>query len=126
MPITTLTAGLMGLLLLILSARVIQARGQVSKQSASEEILQRRIRGQGNLIEYAPTVLILLGLLEFQNVYGPFLWAAAGLFVAGRLLHGYAFGFTDYSAIGRTGGAALTLISLGLLSFAAMTTFLAG
>lgn len=120
MPITTLTAGILGLLLVVLSMRVIQARGETSKREDGPELLQRRIRGQGNLIEYAPMALILLGLLEYQGAYPWFLWTMAALFVAGRLLHGYAFGFTAYNAIGRTGGAGLTLVSLGLLSLAAL------
>lgn len=120
MTITTLTAGVIGLLLIVLSWRVVQARREASKLEDGPELLQRRIRGQGNLIEYAPTTLILLGLLEYQGTNNWFLWAMAALFLAGRLLHGYAFGFTSFSAIGRTGGTALTLLALGLLSLAAL------
>lgn len=120
MPVTTLTAGIVGLMILVLSWRVIQARGQVSKRDDGEEMLQRRIRGQGNLIEYAPTVLILLGLLEYQQAPAWFLWAVAALFVLGRLFHGYAFSFSTYSPVGRTGGTGMTLTALGLLSIGAL------
>lgn len=120
MHITTLFAGLIGLLLLVLSWRVIQARGAESKSDDGAEKLKRRIRGQGNLIEYAPTALILLGLLEYQQAPEWFLWATGALFFIGRLFHGYAFGFSAHSPVGRTGGAGMTLTALGLLSIAAV------
>lgn len=120
MPITTLTAGIVGLLLVVLSLRVIQARRDASKSEDGETLLQRRIRGQGNLIEYAPLALILLGLLEYQGFNNLFVVAMAVLFVAGRLLHGYGFGFTAHSVIGRAGGTALTLLAVGFLSLAAL------
>ncbi len=125
MAVTTLTAGLTGLLLLALSARVILARWQEKSLENGADILQRRIRGQANLIEYAPIALILLALLEYQQAPGWFVWAMATLFLAGRIFHGYAFGFSSYSSIGRVGGTAMTLLALGLLSAGALVMALA-
>lgn len=120
MPITTLTAGITGLLLLVLSLRVVQARREASGSEDGPTIQQRRIRGQGNLAEYAPATLILLGLLEYQGFNNWFLWVMAALFIVGRLLHGYGFGFTPHNVPGRYWGTALTWIALGLLSVAAL------
>ncbi len=120
MPVSTLAAGLIGLLLLTLSWRVIRARHNESKLEDGPEVLQRRIRGQANLIEYAPIALILLALLEYQHAPAWFLWASAALLVIGRILHGYAFGFSAHSPVGRTGGTGMTLLAIGFLSIGAL------
>ena len=112
--ITTLSAAVLGLLLATLSWRVITAR-QASEKGNGEELLQRRIRGQANLTEYAPISLILIFLAEHGGA--PTWWVAvlAALFVFARLIHGYAFGFMSFWGFGRIGGTAMTLGALILL-----------
>ena len=57
MPITSLYSGIIGLLLVILSARVILTRRRlrISLGSGGDAVLERRIRAQGNLAEYVPS-----------------------------------------------------------------------
>ncbi len=114
LPITTLAICILSVLLFILSIRVIKVRRseQVSLGDAGKEVLQRRIRGQANLVEYGPfgVLLILVAELQSTNIYILALIAIA--FLLGRLIHGYAFGFTDKSMSLRVRGMQLTLFSL--------------
>ena len=114
LPITTLSACALALLLIVLSLRIIGVRRgeQVSLGSNGNETLERRIRAQGNLVEYAPIGLILIGLAELQQANPFLIGVAAAAFVMGRLLHGYALGFTVQALQPRVAGMMLTLFSL--------------
>ncbi len=114
LPITTLSACALSLLLIILSLRIINVRRgeKVSLGSGDNQTLERRIRAQGNLIEYGPMGLILIGLAELQNTNTFLLGTAAAAFVMGRLLHGYALSFTDQAMRPRVTGMMLTLFGL--------------
>lgn len=114
LPITTLSACMLALLLVILSLRIIGVRRgeKVSLGSDGNETLERRIRAQGNLVEYAPIGLILIGLAELQQANSFLIGVSAAAFVMGRLLHGYALGFTDQAMQPRVTGMLLTLFSL--------------
>lgn len=61
--------------------------GAASIGDAGDEILRRRIRAFGNLIEYAPMCVILLALLENTSAPANLLWSVSGLVVFGRLIH---------------------------------------
>lgn len=90
--VTPLYAALCGILLIMLSLRVIRLRGrhQVSLGDGGHPDLQAAIRAQGNFAEYAPLALLLLFLLEASRE-APF-WAlhllGAALFL-GRALHAW-------------------------------------
>ncbi len=94
MAITLVTASLIGLLLIYLSANVSRerARAKVSVGDGGDEKLIHAIRAQGNLTEFAPVALILLGLLEFQGTNPLILMVFGAAFVLGRLMHGLTFG----------------------------------
>jgi len=72
--ITALYASLLGLWLIVLSVRVILYRREssISLGHKENQMLERRIRAQGNFAEYAPMAILFLGLLELQG--GP-AWA---------------------------------------------------
>ncbi len=114
LPLTTLSACALGLLLVVLSLRVIGTRrgAKVSLGSGDNDILERRIRAQGNLAEYGPMGLILIGLAELQQTNEFLLGTAAAAFVMGRLLHGYALGFKEQAIRPRITGMMLTLFGL--------------
>lgn len=122
LAITSLYAGLLGLWLLILSARVILYRrsASVSLGDAGDKVLMRRIRAQGNFTEYAAIALVLLALLELQGfpVWALHLLGAA--FLIGRILHGLALSFSPKPSPLRVPGMVLTLLSLGALSLCAL------
>ena len=117
-PITTLTAVILGLWLVVLSIRVVDARRSqsVSLGDGDNELLTRRIRAQGNLSEYAPIGLILLLLAEAQGCPVWLVALIALVFVTGRLMHGIAFSFTSRWVLGRFGGMVMTFTAIGLLA----------
>lgn len=72
-----------------------------------------RMRAQANFIEYAPFVLILLGLLELARGTTPWLWGYGLAFVVARILH--VFGMDGWKP-GRMAGAIVTLVLLLVLA----------
>lgn len=115
---TLLYAGALGLVFLILTIRVIQQRGAsgINLGDGGDTTLIRRIRAHANFVEYVPISLVLLGLLETQGLGNLWLHVLGATLLLGRLLHGYAFAFSDHSPIGRTGGIALTLLSMSSMA----------
>ena len=108
LPVTTLATGLLGLLLLVLSFRVIAVRraGQVSVGTGGNKLLEKRMRSHGNFCEYVPFCLILLGLLEAGAALPtPALQGLAALLIIARLSHpfgleGAGMGFRMVGMIG--------------------------
>lgn len=96
LPITSLTAALLAVLFIILALHVITLRRKGIGPSVGyndSERFMRAVRAHGNLGEYAPFFLILLGLYEFQDGHRLLLIASAVTFVVGRLLHAIGFGY---------------------------------
>lgn len=93
MTITLISASLLGLLLIHLSVRVSKnrQRAKVSIGDGGDEMLANAIRAHGNLTEFAPFFLILLGLLEFREANPVLLLVLAAAFVVGRFMHGLTF-----------------------------------
>ena len=119
--ISTLLTSIIAIWLLILSARVIALRGVsflkfFSFNNFGEEALQRAVRAQGNLIEYAPIFLILLFIAEYNGAHPHMLYMTATLFITARLMHGVAFGFMKYSPFLRVSGTLLTFLCILILS----------
>jgi uncharacterized membrane protein YecN with MAPEG domain len=116
MLITMLYGGALGLILLVLSARVIQARGatKVFMGDGGNELMIRRMRGQANFVEYVPMVLILMGLLEYRGTASWVLHALGATLLVGRALHAYTFAFATHFPPGRFAGAVLTQVVLGI------------
>lgn len=111
METTSLYAGLIGALLLLLSVRVILLRRMagVNLGYGNNAALERRIRAQANLSEYAPVALILLALLELSS-WPPIVLHLLGVaLVTGRILHGWALSFTSSNNAARVAGMAFTL-----------------
>ena len=127
MPLTAtpLYAGLLALLLVFLSFRVIFYRfsARISLGDENDKNLRKRIRVQANCAEYAPFGVILLLLAELQGA--PF-WALhllGGTLIAGRLLHAVGMGSTPQILRLRQAGMVLTFTmfmatALGLIGHA--------
>jgi len=129
--VTALYASLLAILLFILSIRVIGLRGNpafafIAQGKGDDELLQRAIRAQGNLAEYAPTMLILLFFLETSDVTDAKLHALASAFLLGRLMHGICMGFMRSNMPLRVGGTALTLLPLAAAAVALLMQALEG
>lgn len=118
LPITLLTSGILGLWYVVMIFQVISMRRktEISLGDEGNAQMMRRMRGQANFVEFVPFALIMIATLELSGFKPLGIWAGAGCLILGRLLHGYAFMFTEKSVIGRSGGTVLTLISFIILS----------
>jgi uncharacterized membrane protein YecN with MAPEG domain len=89
LTITALTAAALALLLVILAVNTIRMRmrHKVAYGDAGQHDLTSAIRAHGNLTEYAPIGLILIGLLEVDGANRTALAATAAGFVLARVLN---------------------------------------
>src|SRR3546814_159705 len=88
--VTPLYAALCGLLLMVLSVRVILLRRalKVGLGDGDQPVLRRAIRVQANCVEYVPLALILLLLLEVSHqVPAVALHGLGLLLIIGRIAH---------------------------------------
>lgn len=94
MIVTLTTAGLCGLILLILSLRVSAARGKarVSIGDGGDALLLARGRAQANFIEYVPLILILMGLIEGYDGDRRILGILGIVLIVARILHAIGMG----------------------------------
>lgn len=115
LPATLATAAACGLISLWLAIRIGQVRrvAGVWTGDGGDARVIARMRAQANFVEYAPFVLILLGLLELAKGPSPFAWAYGAAFVAARLFH--PFGMDGWKP-GRMIGAMVTMLVLIALS----------
>ena len=116
MTVTPLYAGLLALLYLALSYRVVQMRGKgmPSLGDGGIDALQRRIRGHGNFAEYVPLLLLMLGSLELGQLPASWLHALGATLLVARVLHGVALSFTPGWKFGRFWGTLLTFVLLAV------------
>ena len=116
--ITPLYAGLLGLLLLYLSYSVSRERlrYKVALGDGGQPSLQRAIRAQANLAEYAPLALVLLGGVEAQGFSPKVIHALGVLLVFGRLLHSIGLSLNAGPSAPRGIGATLTWLMILLAS----------
>jgi uncharacterized membrane protein YecN with MAPEG domain len=113
MTVTPLYAGLLALLFLALSLRVVQMRGTgISLGDGGNPAMLRRIRGHANFAEYVPLILIMMALLELSKFSIYVLHGLGITLLVSRLLHGYALSFTEKFKFGRFWGTLLTYIAM--------------
>ena len=92
-----------------LSMRVGQVRGseKVSIGDGGNDRVIRRMRAHSNFTENAWLVVALVLVIELSIGQSIWLWAAAGLFVLGRIGHGFGM---DGWYPGRMGGTMATMV----------------
>lgn len=113
MLITPIYAGILALIYLMLSVRVVQKRfSGISLGDGGDEMMQRRIRAHANFAEYVPLLLIMIGMLELGRFPALTIHILGALLVVARLLHGYALAYTSKWMTGRKYGAAITFALL--------------
>jgi hypothetical protein len=97
LPITSVIAGIFALMMVPLSLQISMRRTKVKVAygDADDRDLRRKIRAHGNFIEYAPTALIVLALVELAGASSLFVWCLGGLFVLGRVLHAMGMLYTS-------------------------------
>lgn len=89
LPITTMTASALGLLVFALAMYTMSRRVIHEQPWGDGDIpsLRTAIRAHGNLIEYAPIFLILMALLERRGASPHGLLLMGGVFVSARLIY---------------------------------------
>jgi len=106
MEITLLYASLLTIMAVLLALKTGMTRGKTNTMlghGESSELLQS-IRAHGNLIENAPFVIILMGLLEMQSVADWKLHILGSLFFLFRIMHAYGISISRESTPYRLAG----------------------
>ena len=105
------------LILSKLSMNVIKLRrqGKISLGDDGDRVLMRRIRAQGNFIEYTPIFLLSLIAIEWlaiENIPYYFLYIniVGSLFIIGRILH--ALSLYEKKIMHRKTGMIITFVTL--------------
>ena len=114
MSITPVYAGLISLVFVFLSFRVIGLRrkAHIGLGDGGNRLLMRRQRVHGNFAEYAPLVIVLMALAELQGQPAWTIHLIGICLVAGRLLHAYGVSQEPELAKLRVAGMALTFTAL--------------
>lgn len=122
---SALYAALLGLLLVILSLRVVRLRRarRVSLGAGGDAEVERAMRVQANCAEYAPLFLVMLGFAELQGLTTWAIHALGGAFLLGRVLHFAGFRSPEAPGAARVAGTALTFTALAALAAVMLTMF---
>jgi len=97
LPITSLVAGVLALLLVLLSVPVSVRRARTNTVfgDGDDATLRRRIRAHGNFVEYAPLALIAVGLMEYRGAASWLVALLGAAFVSSRVLHALGMLFSS-------------------------------
>ena len=123
MTATLITAGILGLLLLFLSAYVIAGRVKfkIDTGDGGNETMRRRIRVQANFVEYVPVALILIMLVESGPIGPAWLPGALGAtLVIARFWHAQGLLGSSGVSAGRFVGTNLTALVILVGALAAL------
>ena len=131
-PITSIFVSIFTIFYLFLSFRIGYLRGspvmklifKIDKEITDIK-LQRNVRAHGNFSEYVPIFLILLFIFEYIKLASfNYILLISLIFMYGRLAHAICFAFYDYNPFLRISGMLCTYLSLGILSFQLLFSFL--
>lgn len=117
---TPLYAGLLALLFVALSARVIvqRRRAHVSVGDGYDQSLRQKMRVHANFAEYTPIGLVLLGLTELQGAPYWVVHLLGLMLLTGRLAHAAGMGASPQRLSFRVTGMVLTLAMITLAGLA--------
>ncbi len=115
MVFVPLHAGLLALLFVFLSIRVIGVRraARVTLGAGDDATLLRLTRVPANFAEYVPLALILLAFLELRGASGVLINALCVLLLIGRGLHAYGMSQPKEDFRFRVAGMAATFVVIG-------------
>lgn len=116
--ITALYASLIGVLLVLVSFRVASYRknNQIGIGNNNDNQLERRIRVQANLVEYAPIALLLMYFCEIRGVGHIYIHVFGILLVLARAAHAYGLNRSAGYTLSRFIGALTTFVLIIILS----------
>ncbi|WP_119421467.1 MAPEG family protein [Desertibaculum subflavum] len=114
-------AGILGLVLIGLSLRVIRYRlkHRVGLGDGGEAGLRQAMRMQGNFIEYVPLALILMLCLELMAASAGLLHGLGVALVVARVAHALGIAMTDGASVPRFVG---TVGTFGVLVVGALAS----
>jgi uncharacterized membrane protein YecN with MAPEG domain len=112
--ITAVYAALLGLLLVILSVRVVGVRRtkRVSLGDGDDADLRGRIRAHANFTEYTPMALLLMAFAESLGAAGLLVHGTGVALLGGRLAHAVAISPVRQNMLLRVTGMSLTFAAL--------------
>ena len=118
LSVSPIYIGLLTLLFLFLSIRVIAARRseKVSIGTGGSKVVERAMRVQANCMEYSLFFMLLLLTAELQGTPGWLLHVLGLGFVAGRIAHAYGLSTEIAPSSARIGGMFVSLTLLILLA----------
>ena len=110
--------GLLGLILLFLSLRVVRLRNNLMIElgDGGNDELRRAIRAHANFVEYVPICLLLILVGQGMAVSGWIILVAMIALVVGRALHAIGLSGNAGPSPGRLVGTLLTWVVLGGMS----------
>ncbi len=121
LPVTLTAAAAAAILNVWLMIRVgrVRAAEKIFVGDEDNEAVIRRMRAQANFVESTPFVLILIAAIEISGRGEPWLAWVAGIYMLGRVAHGFGM---DGGALqkGRFIGTIITLLTLAGLAIAAV------
>ena len=117
LPITLVLAAAAGLINLWLAIRVTRMRvsGKITIGDGADPVMTAKMRAHANFAEYAPIILILIGLVELSRGSSLWLWILGAVFIVARLSHAIGMDRPAPNPF-RAGGAMVTWIVLLALS----------
>lgn len=123
--ITTLYAGLLGLLMSGIAISVGRARGSsgVSIGDGGNLEVIAAMRRHANFVEFVPITLIVIGLLELNGVGSTAIHALGGGLVVVRLSHAIGYRADESMKIFRAVGAIGSMLILQVASVWAITLY---
>jgi uncharacterized membrane protein YecN with MAPEG domain len=124
-PLTALWAGLLGILSIVLAARVIGVRrnAQIGFGDGANLELQQRIRVHGNFVEYVPIALVLILVLELNGASVAVVNGLGGTLLTSRVLHAIGLSSDTGRTFGRLVGTSLTLLVIVVASLLAVYSY---
>lgn len=122
---TAFYAGLLAILFIVLSFRVIAKRNQykVAIGSDGQALLERAIRVHANFAEYVPFALLLMFLAEYSGLAAVYLHVSGIALLVGRLSHAYGVSQQQEPLKFRVFGMILTMLVILAAAVASMVLY---
>ena len=116
--VTALYAGLVGLLLLILAARIsgLRHKLKIGIGDGGDRLLERAIRAHGNAVEWGLPAIVLLLVADLNRAPAVLLHLCGLAIIVGRVLHAFGLSRAGGHSFGRFSGSALSWGAVAVLA----------
>ncbi len=123
--VTTLYAGILGLLYVALSFYVIKGRfkHEIALGDDGNKDMMKRVRIHANFAEYVPFTLLLIILAEFEGTSEYLIHGLCVALLIGRLGHVYGVMTKDGTSVGRAGGTVATFLVIIVAAITCIQSF---